>query len=51
MAELDKTRAVDVLNRILEAELAGGSTRYSFLYSHIIEFRLSLGCGNRLSSR
>jgi len=33
MAELDKTRAVDLLNRILEAELAGvvRYTHYSFL--------------------
>lgn len=33
MAELDKQRAVDLLNRILEAELAGvvRYTHYSFL--------------------
>ena len=54
MAELDKDRAVELLNRILEAELAGvvRYTHYSFLvFVGITGSRSCRGCGNRRLSR
>jgi bacterioferritin (cytochrome b1) len=53
MAELDKKTAVDLLNRILQAELAGvvRYTHYSFLVFGHIAFRSCRGCANRQPSR
>ena len=53
MAELDKDRAVALLNRILEAELAGvvRSPIIRFLCSATIEFPSCRGCANRQPSR
>jgi len=53
MAELDKDRAVALLNRILEAELAGvvRYTHYSFLVFGITGYRSCRGCGSRRPSR
>ena len=53
MAELDKQKAVDLLNRILEAELAGvvRYTHYSFLVPGQTGSRSCRGCGNRRQSR
>lgn len=53
MVELDKQKAVNLLNRILEAELAGvvRYTHYSFLVFGHNRIRLCRGCGNRRPSR
>lgn len=53
MPELDKDRVLQLLNQILESELAGvvRYTHYSFLVFGHIEFRSCHGCASRPRNR